>query len=324
LIVLDEGHIAKLLDPAGLIGAVRRAFEGALESPERTHHQLPGVGGELPGVGGATLLMMPAWRSTASIGVKVITVDLGRQDSPTVEGVYLLLDGRTGALAALLAARALTSARTAAVSALAASYLAPAEASTLLMIGTGNLARYLVAAHCCVRPIERVLVWGRSAGKAARLAEQLRSEHAELEIAVVEDLRHAVAQADVISCATSSAAAVLYGDDLSPATHVDLVGSFKATMREADDAVFARGRLVVDTAAALSESGDLIEPVRAGLVDPAQVADLAALVRDAAFHRRSRDEITIFKAVGTAIADLATAEFLLERHSRTEAATSHE
>jgi ornithine cyclodeaminase len=86
-------------------------------------------------------------------------------------------------------------------------------------------------------------------------------------------------------------------------------------MREADNALFERGRLIVDTRGAFAESGDLIEPVSAGILDAESVHDLATMIKDKTLHRRNEQEITIFKAVGTAISDLATAEYLLQRYA---------
>ena len=88
-------------------------------------------------------------------------------------------------------------------------------------------------------------------------------------------------------------------------------------MREADDDVFRRARVIVDTYDGMRESGDLLDPVATGALDATQVRDLAALLSDATVARRDAEEITAFKAVGSAIADLAVAQFFLRRHQET-------
>jgi ornithine cyclodeaminase len=228
-----------------------------------------------------------------------------------------LLDGASGAVSALLDARVLTAARTAAVSALAASQLARKDASTLLMIGTGNLAPYLVQMHRSVRSYTRILVWGRNLAKAQALAGRLQISNGDATCEAVNDLASAIAGSNTVCCATASDKPLVHGSDLAPGTHLDLIGSFTPAMREADDDVFRHARVVVDTYDGMRESGDLLDPVASGVLDPIQVRDLATLIGDPTVARRDAEEITVFKAVGTAIADLAVAQFLLRRHNET-------
>jgi ornithine cyclodeaminase len=249
----------------------------------------------------------------------MVTVDAwrSRQGGEAVNGVYVLLDGASGAVSALLDARVLTASRTAAVSALASSLLARKDASTLLMIGTGNLAAYLVQMHRSVRSYSSILVWGRDLAKAQALAGRLQTSSGDATCEAVNDLAAAVASADTVCCATASTASLVHGRDIGPGTHVDLIGSFTPAMREADDDVFRRARVIVDTYDGMRESGDLLDPVATGALDATEVRDLAALLSDATVARRDAEEITVFKAVGCAIADLAVAQFFLRRHHET-------
>jgi ornithine cyclodeaminase len=302
MLYLDDDTVRALLTPAELVDALREALGGNIESPPRTHHRIPGSDA-------ATMLLMPAWRA-GSIGVKVLTLDPARaeQGFPSIDGLYFLMDSVSGAPLAILGARALTNARTAATSALAASYLARHDASTLLMIGTGNLAIPVLEAHLSVRSYQHIVIWGRDRMKAEALRQQLATK---ADVRVAKDLESAVASADVISCATSSLEPLVLGKHVRPGTHIDLIGSYKREMREADDALFRGSRVVVDTKAALIESGDLIGPCSTGLLNASAVRDLGELIREPNSGRRNREEITIFKAVGMAAADLATAEYLL-------------
>lgn len=251
MIFLDEDDVASLGNQPGLMTALADAFSGGDTLPARLDY-------DLPGSDGAKLLVTPSWRDRDVLGVKVLTV-MPRNTAcgvPSINGLYLLLDGPTGRPRAVLSAAGLTGQRTAGVSALAARYLARQDAKTLLIVGTGALAPYMARAHCKVRNFDRILVWGRNLSKAQATADGLADLCRPIE--VVTDLGAAVARSDVISCATSSQEALVAGDLLKPGTHVDLVGSFTPAMREADLAVFARGRLVVDTSHALVESGDLV------------------------------------------------------------------
>jgi ornithine cyclodeaminase len=228
-------------------------------------------------------------------------------------GVYVLLDGETGEPIAFIDGPALTLRRTAAASALAAKYLARTDCERLLMVGTGALAPHLVEAHASVRPIRNVLVWGRDPEKAARLAHRL--DRRTLKVRPTTDLEGAVRGAHVISCATLATEPLIRGHWLPLGVHLDLVGGFRPTMREADDEVVRRARVFVDTReGALAEAGDLVQPIAAGVLDRDDIAgDLFELCRGTRAGRRYHDQITLFKSVGTALEDLAAAQLALER-----------
>jgi ornithine cyclodeaminase len=257
---------------------------------------------------------MPAWRPGAALGVKIVTVfpDNARRALPSVCGTYLLLDAATGVPVAVLDGTALTLRRTAAASALAASYLARGDSAVHLMVGTGTLAPHLIAAHRAVRPIRETLIWGRDPAKAEALAANLAASGTA--VVAVPDLAAAVATADVITCATLSAQPLVLGAWLKPGAHLDLVGGYRPDMREADDDAIRRARVFVDTETALHEAGDIVQPLRSGALAPEDIAgDLSCLARGTCDGRRAVDEITLFKSVGTALEDLAAAESAIRR-----------
>jgi len=217
------------------------------------------------------------------------------------------MSGATGAPLALIDARALTAWRTAAASALAASYLAREDAAHLVMIGAGSLAPHLIRAHAAVRPIKRVTLWNRTHGRAVSLAFGLAVTG--IEATIADDLAAAVADADIVSCATLAIEPVLRGAWLKPGAHVDLVGGFTPKMREADDDAVRRADVYVDTrAAAPKEAGDIAIPLRRRVIAKKDIrGDLFDLCRGKAKGRTSDKQITLFKSVGSAIEDLAAA-----------------
>jgi alanine dehydrogenase len=304
----DEVHGA--LDYPSLIEALREAFRTGGEVPVRHHHEVP-----RPGTDPATLLLMPAWQAGAVLGTKLVTIAPGNEAHglPAVQGVYLLLDGMTCRPLALLEGAALTLRRTACASVLAASYLAREDSRRLVMVGAGALARHLVRAHASVRPIERVTIWNRTPAKAVALAAALTDEG--LEAGATEDLKAAVEQADVVSCATMSSEPVISGAWLPDGCHLDLVGAFRPSMREADDVAIRRSRVFVDTrSGALAEAGDIVLAISSGaLVEGDIRADLFDLCRNAHPGRGDAKEITLFKSVGSALEDLAAARLVFER-----------
>lgn len=260
-----------------------------------------------------TLLLMPAWDNELIL-TKLVTVMPGA--AHTVQATVVALDRATGAVRAVMDGEALTLRRTAATSALAARALCAPSPKTLLMVGTGRLAEWLVRAYVALVPgIARVLVWGRRSERARALASRLAALHPgpSIEFDSVASLEAASRQANLISCATTSTEPLVQGDWLAEGTHLDLVGGFKPGMREVDDAVVARARVVVDTyAGALSEAGDLVQPLQRGVIDRSHVrAELAEVLRRERTVRRSDADITLFKSVGTALEDLAAARCVL-------------
>lgn len=292
-------------DPAELVDALADGFGTPIACPDRMHC-------DLPGNEGSKLLIMPAWQDREVIGVKVVTVlpENARSGRPTIDGVYIVMDGKTGRVSALLEAPALTALRTAATSALASRYLSRTNATTLVIVGTGALAQHLARTHAAVRRLEEIVIWGRKPAKAQAVAKTLGD--LDCEVTVVESLAEAVSRADIISCATSSSEPLILSEWVRAGTHLDFVGSFTPQMLEADPALFRDARLVIDTPTALKESGDLIEPAKCGWIrEP--VTELADLVRGSKPGRCSIQEITVFKSVGTGLADLTAARYFLRK-----------
>jgi ornithine cyclodeaminase/alanine dehydrogenase-like protein (mu-crystallin family) len=304
--LVSAAEIDAALNFPDLIDALSVAFRGGTIAPARHHHSIAREGAD------ATHLLMPAWTAPeaqggAYLGVKIVNVfpDNGARKLPAVLGTYILHSGETGAPLAAMDGTRLTHWRTAAASALAARFLARADARRLLIVGAGALAPFLARAHAAVRGIEEVTIWNHRAASAEKLAASLTGQGWRLRVA--ENLEEAVRAADVISCATLSKAPLIEGAWLRPGQHVDLVGAFNLAMREADDEALRRARVFVDTEAALSEGGDVAVALRRGAIERAHVvADLGALCRGGA-GRTGADEITLFKSVGAALEDLAAA-----------------
>lgn len=311
MLAVTAEDIHRLLDFPSLIGALRDMFRDGVEAPPRHHHAIgPSAPDERPG----TLLLMPAWREGDALGVKIVTVfpDNARRALPSVHGTYLLLDAATGMPRAVLDGTALTLRRTAAASALAASYLAREDSSVHLMVGTGALAPYLVAAHRAVRPIRETRIWGRDPRKAEALAARLAGTGTAAR--AMPDLAEAAATSDIITCATLSQEPLVHGAWLKPGAHLDLVGGYRPDMRETDDDAIRRARIFVDTEAARHEAGDIVQPLQSGLLAQDGVAgDLFGLARGTCHGRHGADEITLFKSVGTALEDLAAAKLAFSR-----------
>ena len=161
---LSEKEIENMLDFESLIKTLDNAFAMDYSVPMRHHHNFINPSSTLE----STLLLMPAWDNQKYLGVKIVTVspENANRSLPTIQGMYLLFDIKTGVPLMRCDAKTLTNARTAAASALASRYLSRKDSKTLLMVGTGALAPQLIKAHATVRPIEKVYVWGRKFRKS--------------------------------------------------------------------------------------------------------------------------------------------------------------
>ena len=225
------------------------------------------------------------------------------------------MDATTGVPLAVLDGTELTLRRTAAASALAASYLSRGDSKTLLMVGTGQLAPHMVAAHATSRDIDRVLIWCRREQAARKVVENFSV--ASFSIEPVTDLEAAVREADIISCATLSIEPIIKGEWLQDGQHLDLVGAFKQDMREADGEAVSRAEVFVDTySGALSEAGDILQAIEEGAMKKSDiVGDLSELARGKRQGRSSGEAITLFKSVGSALEDLAAAELVMRNQN---------
>lgn len=262
---------------------------------------------------GRTLLSRAAWIEGLGYGVKSVTVmaENTSRGLPTVQGAMLVFEDRAGALIATIESALVTDLKTAADSALGARHLARQDSKTLLILGAGQVARNVAAAYRQIFPgLERILLWNRTSEKAAALAADLAASGLPAE--AVSDVASAAAQADIIVTATMSSDPVLHGDWITPGTHVDLIGAFRAEMREADDALLQKARIFVDSRdTTLHHIGELKIPLASGAITEADVlADLYQLDQGYA-GRTGPDDITVFKNGGGAHLDLMTAFAIL-------------
>lgn len=300
--VIDATELRRALPMSVAIDALETAFRTQLPSaPLRSNVETPA----------GSLLLMPS-SSEDALGVKLVTLtptNAGR-GLPYIHALYALFDGATQAPRAILDGAALTALRTGAVSGLATRRLAVPEASRLVVFGAGVQARSHIEAMRAVRPVERVTIVSRSTPAAEALVDALRAEGLDAGVGVPD----VVAEADLVCTCTTSPEPVLVGRLLAPGTHVNAVGAYTPETRELDGEAVRRARVVVETReVAMAEAGDLLIPIREGIVGVDHVAaDLAELVAGAPVRRSPRD-VTVFVSVGVAFEDLVVARAAVER-----------
>ncbi len=304
---IDSSTIFNLLSYPDFIPFLREAFSGDSTVPERLHYTFGNGLGDIP----STLLVMPAWQDGSYLGIKLVTLSPYNSDMgiPTLQGAYLLFSAKKGTPLALFDAKAITARRTAAKSAIAASFLARKNSETLLMVGTGTLSTELIQAHCSVLPIRKVLIWEHTKGKGDEVIKRLPEMEQDFE--VCNDLSEAVPKADLISVATMSAEPLIKGRWLQPGQHLDMVGAYRTDMREADDEALRRSSLYIDHNDAWGGTGELAIPLEEGVItrDDAK-ATLFEMCRGEKEGRKNDGDITFFKSTGHALEDLSAALFV--------------
>ncbi|AMJ63088.1 ornithine cyclodeaminase family protein [Bosea sp. PAMC 26642] len=311
--LFDHGAIDAALSYPDLIDTLDEAFRGDAVMPPRVHHDV-----QRPGEDPAVLLIMPAWSAADAekpyIGTKILSVFFGngKLGLPGVMGAYLLMDGKTGAPLAVMDGNRLTLWRTAAASALASRYMSRPDASRMLMVGAGALAPFLIKAHMSVRPLTDIAIWARRPEAAAAVVEELARDG--IVVRAVADLEGEARTADIISCATNATEPLIHGKWLKRDAHLDLIGAFTMQMRETDADALDRARVVVDSAKAIGEGGDVAVAIAEGSYSADKIAGtLADLCRGTIAGTVEGGEVTLFKSVGVALEDLAAAVAVWER-----------
>lgn len=261
--------------------------------------------------------VMPAYLGNVdAVGLKVITVFPGnhgtRYDSH--QGAVLLFDMSHGQLKAIMDATSITAIRTAAVSGVATRLLARDDATSLAILGSGVQARTHLDAMINARSITRVRVWSRDAAHAQRFAEKESARHG-IVIDAVPTVEEAVASADIICTTTAAREPILKGDWITAGAHINAVGSSIAATRELDTNAVKSSRLFVDRReSTLNEAGDFLIPKKEGAIgDDHIVGEIGELLLQTVKGRRNPAEITLFKSLGLAIEDVASASHIYQK-----------
>lgn len=302
--LIDASQVHAALRYPDFIEALRLAFAGPHTMPPRQVLTLDPESGSH-----AAFAMLPCWNDEV-IAQKAFTYFPENQPpAQTLHSQILLFDRRSGEPRALVDGVSVTCFRTAGVSALASRFLSREDSETLLLLGTGKLAPFLVRAHASVRPLKRILLWGRNPGRAESLKSAMSAELPEIAFETVTDLQNACGRADIVVAATGSPDILVHGAWIRPGTHTDFLGNHHADKRECDSELVTGSRVFVDNRAnCFREAGEILVPVSEGVFSLDRVeGELADLCRGDVSGRGDDRETTLFKSVGCALGDLCGA-----------------
>jgi ornithine cyclodeaminase len=267
------------------------------------------------------MLLMPAYLPASDgLGFKVVSPfrhNIERYNIPTIHAAVMIVESATGRPQALMGGTFLTALRTGAGSGVATRYMARPESRVLALFGAGAQARTQALAVCCERPIERIWIINRTRERLALLIADLKAFGAPMpsDIRIADSAEQALAEADIICCATA-ATQPLFADELvRPGTHINAVGAFKPTMCEVPGETIARARVLVDQYhGAWAESGELIQARANGLISENHVvAEIGEVVNGNVVGRTSHQEISFFKSVGNAVQDVAVGQIVVAK-----------
>jgi alanine dehydrogenase len=311
VLILSESDVASSLSMADGVRVVEQAFA---QHASGGHVVMPRTSADLPGNGGAFRVMSAILPELGFFGLKTLTGYPGRRLPGETYFAVLLFSCETGALRAIMAGNRLTGVRTGAATAVAAKHLARPDARVLGILGAGVQARYQVAALLEVRPINDIRIFDLDTAKAEHFAREIENVFAVSARAVARP-RDAVAECDLVVTATAAKTPVFSADWVEPGTHISAVGANSPAKRELEPATFRDKKIVVDFRdQVLQEAGDLQEALRSGAIREDGIhAELGEVVTGSKTGRVDSSEITIFKSVGMATEDIATASFAYQQ-----------
>lgn len=314
VLVLSHAEVCRLLTMPECI----TVMEGALSSLARGEAHQPLRMIVMPPQAKGDMALMPSYfaGSQAAYGLKAVCFfpDNPDQGLDSHQGAVLLSSADNGELMAMMNASAITAIRTAAVSGVATKLLAREDSTQLAIIGSGVQARAHLEAMACVRPIRRVRVASKRIDQARQFAGELGSRYS-FPIEPVVTVEDAVRGADVVVTATTAERPIVQRYWISEGTHLNVVGSSIPTTREVDGPTMAASSLFVDRReSTINEGGDYLFALQEGLIGPDHIrAEIGEVLIGKSRGRSSPDEITLFKSLGLAIEDLASARFLYDK-----------
>jgi alanine dehydrogenase len=314
--ILSREDVRQALPMRQAIEAMKGAFAqlstGQADVPLR-------VALDVPRHNGVTLFMPAYLSADDQMAVKIVSVfnDNPAKGLPLIHALVVVVDATTGSPAAVMDGTALTALRTGAASGAATDLLARQDTHTAVVFGAGAQGRTQLEAVCAVRPIREAWVYDVIPQQAAAYADEM-SQRLSLPVSVAETPAQAVRQADVICTATTASSPVFDDGDVRPGTHINAVGAYTPQMQEVPPETVLRAKVVIDhREASLAEAGDLLIPLRRGLITEAHIyAELGEIAAGHKPGRASPDEITLFKSVGVAVQDVAAAGAVLEAAQR--------
>lgn len=313
MLLLSETQVQNLLDIDELIATLEQAHvqysTGKAVMPVRLVVPLPQIHGRITSMPGFL-------NEDKALGMKVVTYfqDNPKYGLPAILATIMLFSVETGKMIAAMDGNYITAIRTACASAMATKALANPQTPALGILGAGVQARAHIRALARVRKLETIKIYSPSNSSAAAVKKEMASQvHAAIEVA--KSAEDAVRDADILVTVTTAKEPILKQEWLKPGVHINAVGAHRPDAREIDGQTMARAKIVVDSREAImAECGDVLLAMKEGLITDENIhGEIGEVLAGAKPRRQSIDEITLYKSVGIAIQDVATANLVYQK-----------
>ncbi len=315
MIILNADDVRKALPMREAIEATKEAYaslsDGRAVVPLRTHLQIPNSD--------AVSLFMPAYvqsRDSQALAIKAVSLfpDNPSRGLAFIQATVLVFSPDTGQILALLEGSSLTAIRTGAASGASIDILARKDSAVVSIFGAGAQGRTQLEAACTARKIQTAFIFDPDQNKANSFADEMKGKGAvTTDIRVASSAEEAAENADIICTATTALKPIFDDKNIKAGTHISAVGSYTPEMQETPAQTIQRAKVFVDSrSASLEETGDLIQPIKAGLFSASHIhAELGEVVLGQKTGRETNNEITFFKSVGIAAQDAMAAQVTL-------------
>jgi alanine dehydrogenase len=313
MLVLSESQVQSLVDLDELIAALEQAHiqysTGKAVMPLRLVVPLPQIQGRITS--------MPGYlNEDKALGMKVVTYfqDNPKRNLPAILATIMLFSSETGKMIAAMDGAYITAIRTACASALATKVLANVDTPVLGILGAGVQARAHILAIARVRQLRLIKLYSPSSKSALRIKAELE-EQCGVPIDVVYSAQDAVSDSDLLVTVTTAKEPIVKADWFKPGAHINAVGSHRPDLREIDGATLKRAKVVVDSREAImAECGDILLALKENSISETDVhGEIGEVLAGKKAGRTNVSEITLYKSVGIAVQDVATAQLVYRR-----------
>lgn len=313
MLVLSEQQVQSLIEIDELIAALKRAHiqysTGNAVMPVRLVVPLPQIQGRITS--------MPGFLTDdKALGMKVVTYfqENPKKHLPAILATILLFSAETGKIIATMDGSYITAIRTACASAVATEALAKPETPVLGILGAGVQARAHIQALTRVRKVERIQLYSPSGASGAAIKKEMAPQ-LNCAIEVRDSAENAVRDADILVTVTTAKEPIVRPEWLKPGVHINAVGSHRPDLREIDGATLARTTLVVDSREAImAECGDILLAIKEKTIGENAIhAEIGEVLAGTKSGRKNSDDVTLYKSVGIAIQDVATANLVYRK-----------
>ena len=324
MLLLSEKQVQGLIDIDELIAALEQAHiqysTGKAVMPVRLVVPLPQIDGRITS--------MPGYlNEDKALGMKVVTYFQSnpQQNLPAILATIMLFSAETGKMIAAMDGSYITAIRTACASAMATKVLANPQTPVLGILGAGVQARAHIQALTRVRKLEKIKLYSPSGASAAALKQEMAPQ-VRPPSKSPNSAEEAVRDADLVVTVTTAKEPILKNDWLKPGVHINAVGSHRPDMREIDGATLARAKVVVDSREAImAECGDILLALKEGSISKESIhGEIGEVLTGTKAGREHTDEVTLYKSVGIAIQDVATANLVYHKALKQEVGTTVE